>query len=142
MKVFAAGLCLLLSYFAQPARAGEAPTVADKVAIQKVIEGQLAAFMVDDQTVAFSFASPIIQRLFDNPENFMRMVRQGYPEVYRHGDVQFDKLDYLNGDLVQLVWLIGHNGKRRLAVYTMLRDAEGRWKINGCRLLDTGQVGA
>ena len=121
--------------------AEEAPTAADKAAIQRVIDRQLAAFMADDQVRAFSFASPVIQQLFVNPDNFMRMVRLGYPEVYRHSDASFDKLVYQEGEWVQLVWLTGMNGKRRLALYKMIRDDDGNWRINGCRLLETGQVG-
>jgi hypothetical protein len=42
-----------------------------------VIQGQISALQADDFAQAFSFASPMIKRMFGNPDRFGQMVRQG-----------------------------------------------------------------
>ncbi len=123
-----------------PAKAQVA--AADRAAIRDVIGQQLQAFLADDGIKAFSFASPAIRRLFGDADRFMTMVRGGYPEVYRHRTAQFDRLTEIDGGLVQIVRLTGQNGRNRLALYTMIKDDTGHWRINGCRLLDVGEESA
>ena len=110
--------------------------------IRAVIEKQLEAFSRDDGGAAYAVASPMIQRLFGNPANFMAMVRAGYPQVYRHRRAEFGALRELNGELVQLVTFTGLDGHKVLAIYSMVKDNTGSWRINGCRLLQKGELGA
>ncbi|MEM9638352.1 MAG: DUF4864 domain-containing protein, partial [Pseudomonadota bacterium] len=65
---------------------------AQEADIQATIDSQLQAFQVDDFGAAFEFASPNLKRLFQTPENFQRMVTQGYPMVWRPGDVRYLEL--------------------------------------------------
>ena len=108
---------------------------ADRGAIKGVIESQIAAFRRDDGPGAFAFASPTIKRMFGTPENFMDMVRGGYPQVYRPSSVGFGELVRVDGTLVQLVEIVGPDGLPVIAVYEMERQPDGTWQINGCRLL-------
>ena len=62
---------------------------ADETAIQSVIQSQITAFKQDDFVTAFTYASPTIRQLFGTPEQFGMMVRQGYPMVWRPGQVDF-----------------------------------------------------
>jgi Domain of unknown function (DUF4864) len=109
--------------------------VADRGAIKTVIESQIAAFRRDDGPGAFAFASPAIKRMFGTPENFMDMVRGGYPQVYRPSSVSFGDLLRADGALVQLVDIVGPDGVPVIAVYEMERQPDGTWQINGRRLL-------
>ena len=108
---------------------------ADRGAIRGVIESQIAAFRRDDGPGAFAFASPNIKRIFGSPENFMAMVRQGYPQVYRPSSVAFGDLVRAEGTLLQLVDIVGPDGLPVVAVYEMERQPDGSWQINGCQLL-------
>jgi Domain of unknown function (DUF4864) len=108
---------------------------ADRAAIKGVIESQIEAFRRDDGAAAFAFASPTIKRMFGTPENFMEMVRGGYPQVYRPRSVGFSDLVRADGVLVQLVDIVGPDGLPVIAVYEMERQPDGSWQINGCRLL-------
>jgi hypothetical protein len=104
-------------------------------AIRSVIERQLDAFQRDDGSEAFSYASPTIQRKFRTPETFMRMVRSGYPQVYRPQAVQFEGLTAQDdGRVVQEVFFVGPDGGGSLALYFMERQPDGSWKIDGVRL--------
>jgi hypothetical protein len=100
-------------------------------AFRAVIEAQLEAFRNDDGGTAFSFASPTIKGLFGTPENFMAMVVQGYPQVYRPSRVTFGAVITHLGQPTQMVHLVGPTGEVVTAYYQMQQQADGSWKING-----------
>jgi tripartite-type tricarboxylate transporter receptor subunit TctC len=87
-------------------------------------------------------AAPNIRALFQTPENFMAMVRQAYPVVYRPKDVQFLTPRSLDAAVVQPVHMRDSDGKSWLAMYTLQRQADGRWLISGCVLAPNRSVGA
>lgn len=107
---------------------------ADRGAIRTVIGDQMAAFRRDDAEAAFSFAAPNIHALFQTPETFLAMVRQGYQAVYRPSDVRFGELVRLDGQLTQLVHVVGPDGVPQLALYFVERQPDGKWRITGCML--------
>lgn len=116
---------------AGPARAAD---TADASAIRAVIQSQLRAFMADDGEGAFSHASPGIRRMFGTPENFMAMVRRGYPQVYRPRSVEFVDVLTRGGHLVQRVRIVGPDGGAVMAYYPMEQQPDGTWRIDGCYL--------
>jgi hypothetical protein len=131
----------LLVVLIQPVRADEGATLgaADRAAIRAVVEEQLAAFQRDDERAAFRLASPTIQQQFQSSGDFMRMVRSGYKAVYRPRDVQFGKIETVDGNIIQRVELIGPDGAPALAHYVMQRQPDGSWRINGCFLTASEQ---
>lgn len=136
MPLFAAVL-LLVSPGAgvKVAEALEGVSDNDRSAIRQVIENQLAAFQRDDGGEAFSYASPGIQRRFGTPDTFMAMVRSGYAAVYRPREVEIRALHVEGGTIQQEVLFVGPDGKPVIAVYTMQRQADGSWKIDGVYLI-------
>ena len=108
---------------------------SDRAAIREVVEDQLAAFQRDDGTAAFALASPHIRAEFGSVENFMEMVRTGYPPVYRPRDVAFGDVAITDGRIVQRVLLVGPDGIPVTALYTMERQQDGSWRIAGCTLV-------
>ena len=80
--------------------------------------------------------------MFDNPARFMSMVRHGYQPVYRPRSVVFGDALAVDGDVVQEVAVIGPDGGPALAQYTMEREADGTWRIAGCRLLEKPSPGS
>ncbi len=120
-----------------PALAQDAaePAGAQRQAIVAVISAQLAAFQRDDGTGAFAYASPTIRREFRTAENFMAMVRSGYRAVYRPAEVAFLDTRVERGMTVQLVRLLGPDGRSVVAAYEMQRQPDGSWRINGVFLL-------
>lgn len=119
-----------------PIRAG-----AQDSAITGVIQSQLDAFLRDDFATAFTFASPGIRSMFQTPERFGLMVRQGYPMVWRPSDVRFLELETINGRLWQKVMITDAAGAVHLLAYQMVETSEG-WQINGVQLLQAPEVGA
>lgn len=109
--------------------------------IRTVIEDQIAAFRADDGARAFSHASDGIQARFGNPDNFMEMVRTGYPQVYRPRAVEFQVLEQLGSVTVQEVYFFGQDGSAVVARYYMQQNADGVWKITGVDLRQAPELG-
>ena len=114
---------------------------AQEADIQATIDSQLQAFQVDDFGAAFEFASPNLQRLFQTPENFQRMVTQGYPMVWRPGDVRYLELREQGSTYWQRVMITDQNGRVHILDYRMLETGEG-WRINGVQILDSADFSA
>jgi Domain of unknown function (DUF4864) len=131
MRLPALFLALLL---ALPAQAQEQP-------IRDVIESQIEAFEADDFAAAFSFASPTIKAIFGTPENFGKMVREGYPMVYRPAEVRMLDLREISGNLWQTVRIVDPEGRAFLLDYMMIETPEG-WQINAVEIRPEPEVSA
>ncbi len=108
------------------------PALANPDAIRNTIQSQIDAFLADDFSTAFSYASPTIQTLFGSAENFGAMVRGGYPMVWRPEDVRYLDLREENGFLWQNILITDGDGQRHILEYQMIQQENG-WKINGVR---------
>lgn len=117
------------------------PAAAQDDPIRDTIRNQLSALGQDDFATAFSFASPTIKGLFGTPDNFGRMVRQGYPMVHRPGEVKMLDLREVAGNLWQRVMITDQQGRTHLLDYQMIETPDG-WQINGVQLLPSVGVGA
>ena len=113
----------------------------DTTGPKKVISDQIAAFLADDVGTAFSYASPGIQRLFETPENFGRMVEEGYPMVWRPAEVLFLDQRQEGGALVQRVMITDMAGTVHVLDYQMIETGDG-WEIGGVQILQAPGVGA
>ena len=118
-----------------PLHAEEGIAPADASAIQRVIQDQMAAFKIDDWAAAFAYATPSIQTKFQNPQVFSQMVTQAYQPVYRPRGVEFRELKPSEFGPTQEVYVIGPDGLSYLAYYTMEKQPDGTWRINGCYLM-------
>ena len=114
---------------------------AQSAEIEANISAQIQAFKADDFATAFTFASPNIQRMFGDPDNFGVMVRRGYPMVWRPAEVRFLELREVAGTLWQKVMITDGDGRVHLLDYQMIQQ-EGRWKINGVQLLGNSDPAA
>jgi hypothetical protein len=126
---------LLIAGAAQAQTPATEIAAGDRATIRQIITDQIAAFRRDDGPGAFAYASPMIQNMFGTPELFMDMVRNGYPPVYRPQRFEFARLVWMDGQLTQLVDIVGPDGIAVTAAYAMELQPNGVWRINGCRLL-------
>jgi hypothetical protein len=128
-------LLLALFLFCVAAASSAAEVSAeDAAAIRAVISEQLDAFARDDGPRAFSLATAGIRAQFGTPEVFMEMVKNEYPVVYRPKSVRFEPPEAVEGEVVQPVRMTDAAGRQWLAIYPMRREADGRWRTNGCLL--------
>ncbi len=127
---------LLTVLLALPVRAQDGSSDA----IRGVIQSQIDAFLMDDFASAFSYASPSIRGIFETPDNFGAMVREGYPMVWRPSEVTFGELREIGGRLWQRVVVEDAQGRVHALDYQMIQT-DGGWKINGVQLLRAPDVG-
>lgn len=137
LRVVLAGI--LAACFAMMAHAQE--VLDPNPEIEATIAGQFDAFLAEDVATAWQFASPNIQRIFRDAENFGRMVEQGYPMVWAPAQVDFIDLQSFAGIVVQRVQVIDQAGVAHYLGYQMVETPDG-WKINGVQILPPPQVAA
>ena len=129
-KQVVAILFMLMAAF--PARAvDEGAASAGRAVIQRQVE----ALRKDDAGGAFAFASPSIRDMFGTEENFLSMVKRGYPPIYRHRSFEFGPTRDEGEGFEQAVRIQDADGVDWDAVYTLERQPDGSWKISGCRLV-------
>jgi hypothetical protein len=112
------------------------PAQAEEADIHAIIDQQLMAFKADDFDTAFTFASPNLQRLFQTPQVFERMVTEGYPMVWRPGAVRYLETRNEGETVWQRVMITDQAGRVHLLDYRMLQTPDG-WRINGVQILDS-----
>ena len=136
MRRIAIALAFIAAVLAGPLRAEEGPGDA----LERVIADQIAAFLADDFQTAFIFASPGIQRLFGTPERFGKMVRQGYPMVWRPSGIRYLERRQIGDTWHQIVQITDAAGMTHVLDYGLVRFGNG-WRINGVRILERPGVG-
>lgn len=109
--------------------------------IQGVISQQIEAFKADDFATAFTYASPNLQTYFRTPENFGKMVTQGYPMVWRPARVDFLELTETGGAYFQKVQITDQKGRFHVLEYRLQQDLAG-WRIHGVRILEAPGLAA
>jgi hypothetical protein len=105
---------------------------ADVLSIKTVVSKQLQAFSNDNALEAFSYASPKIKSIFENPNNFIAMVKESYPSVYRPKNINIGTVKILQGIPILPVYLVGPDGNFVTANYSMQKQPNKQWKIDGC----------
>ena len=112
-------------------------------AFRTIISSQIDAFQRDAGSEAFAHASPTIKQMFGSPDNFMKMVRQGYPQVYRPKTFEFGQITKeMNGRPTQRVHIIDQSGQSWTALYAFELQPDGTWRIAGVVMLRQADVNA
>ena len=102
----------------------------EETKVHAVITQQLEALRRGDSESAFARASPTIQGIFQNAQNFSRMVETGFPQIYKSRTHRFLKLEGNNGTYTQRV-LIESDGGTVVVRYEII-EIDGASRINGC----------
>jgi Domain of unknown function (DUF4864) len=103
-------------------------------AIQRVVTDQLRALKAGNAAKAFSFASPGIRAQFGTPDNFIAMVRSSYDALLVARYTEFLEGAVVDGRVIQPLRLFAPDNTVLVALYTMEKQKDGRWKIAGCVL--------
>ncbi len=136
---FAALACLGLLSIPGVGQA-EGVSKAESRAIQATVQSQFDAFARDDAVAAFALASTATRAQFGTPEKFMTVVKARYQPVYRHRVAFFTDAEKVAGGVVQSVRLTDADDRVWVALYRLAREADGKWRILGCELLETTSV--
>lgn len=111
------------------------PVVSDETddAIQDIILSQIEAFANDDKDAAWDYASEGIKRQSGSVDTFYNMVKLSYRPVYEASSLEFRERIPHTGFQIQVVRLVGPEGKRWRAAYRMVKD-DDQWRIGGVAL--------
>lgn len=132
MRIVSAAFAMSLSFVAMaPLARAEEPVDT----VQGIIERQIDAFLHDDAKTAYSFASPTIREKFPDEDAFFEMVKRGYAPVYRPGNYAFGRSKVSGETILQEVLITGSDGKDWTAVYQVIRQPDGSYKINGVHMV-------
>lgn len=131
-----AGVALWLLACVAQAAPLDGPTLPPKdwQAIRKVIGDQLHALKAGDGAKAMTFAAPGIRAQFGTPENFLRMVREGYAPLLEARHTRFLEGALIEGATIQPLRLVLPDNSVLVALYQMQKQPDGRWRIVGCAL--------
>ncbi|MBK5571028.1 DUF4864 domain-containing protein [Ensifer sp. 2YAB10] len=102
-----------------------------------IIEEQIAAFLHDDAETAYSFASPEIRGKFPDKTAFFDMVKRGYRPVYRPGNFAFGRSKVVGDQVIQEVLISAPDGKDWTALYQLVKQPDGSYKINAVMMLQS-----
>ena len=127
-------LLVALAAFAAPPTGEPTLPAAEWRAIKKVIGDQRAALKAGDAAKAFAQASPGIRAQFGTPENFIEMVRAAYDALIAARYTEFLEGAVIEGSVIQPLRLIAPDNSVLVALYTMEKQKDGRWRISGCVL--------
>lgn len=127
-------LIVLLAFFSLMATSSLAED--NLASARSVIERQIVAFLNDDVDSAYSFATPGVQKLFPEPQRFVDMVKRNYAPVYRPGNYAFGRaLSETDGAVIaQELLITGPKRNNWRAVYILLRQTDGAYRINAVRM--------
>ncbi|MGI9400119.1 MAG: DUF4864 domain-containing protein [Rhizobiaceae bacterium] len=106
----------------------------DTLASRSVVEDQLNAFKERDLDRAYSHAAPGIRSMFPSVEQFSSMVERGYTAIYSHKSYVFGRNRQESGNIVHEVIITDEAGRQWQAVYSLKRQEDGNWRINGVKL--------
>ena len=98
---------------------------------QFIIESQIQAFLDENAELAYSYAAPLIKMKFNNPLEFMSMVKNYYEPVYNPKQFYFIDARYFEGAVYHQLQVISQQDESFLATYSLIQDG-GKWKISGC----------
>ncbi|GLQ27844.1 DUF4864 domain-containing protein [Sulfitobacter pacificus] len=108
---------------------------AQQAEIEGTISAQIEAFKADDFEQAFTYATPTLQRLFQSPQNFRRMVTTQYPMVWRPAEVRYLELKEYEGSVFQKVQIMDAKGVMYLLLYQM-QPTDAGWRIASVQFLE------
>ena len=97
----------------------------------KICDNISDAFLDENAELAYSYAAPLIKMKFNNPLEFMSMVKNYYEPVYNPKQFYFIDARYFEGAIYHQLQVISQQDESFLATYSLIQD-EGKWKISGC----------
>lgn len=100
---------------------------------RQIIQRQIEAFLKEDAGAAYAFAAPGIKARYPDKDAFFDMVRKSYQPVYKPGNYAFGRSLSLNGGetILHEVLIEGRDGKDWKAIYQLLRQPDGSYRIGG-----------
>lgn len=107
-------------------------TPDDAEHIRALVRSQLAAFRSGATAQAYALCSSGIHETFGSAEELMSLIREKYPVLCDFRQLSFGPYAITPDGIGQLIEVIDRNGRAAHALYLVVRDGSGAWKVNGC----------
>jgi hypothetical protein len=129
---FAWAILLALVATLAAAQVTTPPSEDDWAEIRRIIGEQREALIAGDAERAFGYAAPGIRTQFGDARAFMRMVERGYRALLVARYAEFLEGAVVEGEVIQPLRLVAPDGTVEVALYSLARQRDGRWRIAGC----------
>jgi hypothetical protein len=115
-----------------------------QAALQKVVTGQLTAFVKDDFAQALTYSAPQFQQMY-TPDSFRQMVQTGFADLLTYKTLRFEQAQGSADIATMPVYLKAQGGSEIGYLYIlhkipMLGEETFRWCIEGVAPLRRGGV--
>ncbi len=97
------------------------------------VKRQLEAIRGRNDRLAYSLNSDTVQKDFDRPQDFMRMLRQKKEPLYNYVSYKF--LEALPGSPYTKISLTAPDGSDVVALFKMVQNKDGQWRTEKIILL-------
>lgn len=109
-------------------------TSADRSQIQQVISLQLKALARNDDVLAFSYSTPETRKQLGSSRIFMELLRAEYSVLLKHASREFLEAAVIDGEVIQPLRIVSAEGEIIVALYSLSRQPDRKWRIAGCEL--------
>jgi hypothetical protein len=111
-------------------------TAADARVIRTAIRGQLLAFRRGDEAGAYRACSRAIRDTFGTPKALMTLIRERYAPLTDTRQVVFGSYAITPDGIGQMLEVVDSEGVGHQALYLVVREEDGSWRVNGCMLIE------
>lgn len=111
---------------------------AQAQAVREVVHLQINALADDDAEKAYSLTTSATQQLLGSPNNLLSFIKDEFAPIYRPRHAMFQETEIIGQHALQIVQLIDSSGLIWIAIYQVELETDGKWKVDGCRLFETG----
>src|SRR5262249_40065418 len=109
--------------------------------VRMLVREQLAAFRAGDAQRAWSLCSPNIHAAFETPTAMMELIRTRYRPLLVSRALRFGAWTLTPEGIGLGLDLADDHGQSHYALFLVLKDRGGGWRINGALLLDGVEEG-
>ena len=125
---------MLLCFPLAAARAEATLPDAEWTAIKAIIAGAARRVEGRRRQEGVRVRGAGIRQQFGDAANFLTMVRTAYGALIAARYTEFLEGALIDGSVIQPLRLVAPDNSVRVALYTMQKQPDGRWKISGCVL--------
>lgn len=128
------------------ADSGDAPKMKSPAAIEArldkpdtirgIIESQLKAFRKSDPAAAYKFASEGARKKY-GPKDFFIMMRSACGSLPDHVSYSFMGRKEIGDRALQKIEFLNTDGSASTGFYKLVKNADGKWAVDGCLMLQS-----
>lgn len=105
--------------------------------IRGLIEKQLKAFRHGDPAAVYRFASDEARSKYHTAGKFFMMMRDSCNALPFHVSYSFMERSDIGGKALQKIEFLNSDGSTSTGFYRLVKNADGKWAVDGCLMLES-----